>query len=360
MKLLVVLATVVQQQTWALEATPTADITGFRDKPLGIISGARTLGNGTIAVADRAQLSVFFFAPDGKPVAELGRNGGGPGEFTSLEMVGECTANRLTVFDPLANRLTTVASDGKLVDTKPALLNNKTQSAFVCASEGGVLAISRSIEAVDIRDMNPGPHRGTMDLTLDGTKLGNFPGTERFRWREGDGPRQFGKTLLVALTGARVFVGTADSAFVMVFDRPSRAALPGIRFKLPSKRLTSNEEDTYVALRLQRRQQQKIRTPNVERLKESIHEAFPETTPPYENLIADPTTNHLWVAESVLPTETTRRWWGFTDNGRALGTITVPRALELIEIRPNSVLGKWTDEEGAESVRRYRLVSSAG
>jgi hypothetical protein len=51
-----------------------------------------------------------------------------------------------------------------------------------------------------------------------------------------------------------------------------------------------------------------------------------------------------------------RQWWGFQADGTPIGSMRVPDAFELYEIRGSMVLGKWTDADGAESVRGYRLT----
>lgn len=86
----------------------------------------------------------------------------------------------------------------------------------------------------------------------------------------------------------------------------------------------------------------------------AAHE-FPEWYPSYSTFLVDPA-NGLWIQAPHTGADTTRTWYGFSESGILRGKLTVPASLQLFEIGAVHVLGRWSDEDGAESLRRYARV----
>lgn len=220
-----------QGTAWTLAAKPTVSIAAFGDTVLlARVVGATTLLDGTIAVRDERLLRVLFFTRNGKPIASLGRRGGGPGEFQTLMWMGQCGGDTLSVFDPAQARVTRVDAKGKLVGVRPAMPPGPvgySQSMgpvpyiLGCGRRGAFAMVGWPHQ---LPPTQPGPHRSTVsirvarDVASEYKVLGTFSGPERYRFPKSDGPRPFGKTVLVALSENRVFVGTADSFYVEMYD----------------------------------------------------------------------------------------------------------------------------------------------
>jgi hypothetical protein len=85
---------------------------------------------------------------------------------------------------------------------------------------------------------------------------------------------------------------------------------------------------------------------------------YPATFPAFADLIADAAGN-LWVLDYPRPGNDERRWAVFAPDGPALGTVTTPPALRVLEIGEDYLLGVWQDELDVEYVRLYRLDRGA-
>ena len=352
-----------QGVTRTVEPRPAVEITEYSEsEPLGRIIGAATLSDGVIAVGDNSLLKVFLFSKDGKPQASFGRRGAGPGEFQAMVWIGVCENNTLSVLDIGQQRINDVDAQGKMLGSRAArpatgFFPGHRPSPYTvkCDRNGAQAMVGWPNEGLPAKE---GLHRGTVDVAIakpgaSFTRLGTFPGGERFRYPTSDGPVTFGRTLSVAVSKTRVFVGTADSFFVEIFD------LDGV--KKGEIRRRAALKPFRAADRARYKEQRLAQLPagmNRERAAQSFDAMFiPDVLPPYTRFVVDDQ-NRLWIEEGHAPVESTREWWGFKDDGTPVGSIRVPAELELYEITSSTVLGKWTDEDGAESVRVYRLTSS--
>ena len=82
---------------------------------------------------------------------------------------------------------------------------------------------------------------------------------------------------------------------------------------------------------------------------------FPETVPPYSQLLVD-SEDHLWVRDyKIRGTPGPEVWSVFAPEGQLLGTLKTPERLEVQQIGVAFILGIWTDELDVSYVRMYRL-----
>jgi sugar lactone lactonase YvrE len=81
----------------------------------------------------------------------------------------------------------------------------------------------------------------------------------------------------------------------------------------------------------------------------------PEGLPAWQKLLVD-ANGYLW-AEVFRPRDdsTSFQWNVFTPEGRAVGTVELPPHLDIMQIGADFILGRWTDADGLEYVRRYSL-----
>lgn len=353
----------VRSVTWTIEPQPTVEITEFSEsEPLGRIVGASTLPGGAIAVGDNSLLKVLIFSKDGRPQASFGRRGSGPGEFQAMAWLGVCGNNTVSVVDPVQQRIMDVDAQGKMAGSRAVRPetgffpgNRRGAYRVLCEPNGARALVGWPNEGLPAKE---GPYRGNADVAIARvgapfTRLGTFPSGERFRHPTADGPVTFGRDLSVAVSKTRVFVGTADSFFVQVFDLDG-AKTSQIRHRVPLKRFRSDDRARYKELRMARLPAA-INRARAEQSFDAMY--FPDVLPAYTRFLVDDQ-NRLWIEEGHAPTEPIRTWWGFSEDGASLGSIRVPARLELYEITASAVLGKWTNEDGEESVRGYRLAPS--
>ena len=354
----------VRSVAWTVEPQPIVEITEFSEsEPLGRIVGASTLPGGAIAVGDNSLLKVLIFSKDGRPQASLGRRGSGPGEFQLMVWLGVCGNHTVSVIEGVQQRIIDVDAQGKMVGSRAVRPetgffpgNRRGAYRVMCEPNGARALVGWPNEGLPARE---GPYRGNADVAIaragaSFTRLGTFPSGERFRYPTGDGPVTLGKDLSVAVSKTRVFVGTADSFFVQIFDFDGVKA-GEIRHRAPIKRFRAEDRARYKELRMARLPAAMNRA----RAEQSFDAMYiPDVLPAYTRFLVD-NQNRLWIEEGHAPMEPTRQWWGFNEDGASIGSIRVPAELELYEITASTVLGKWTNEDGEESVRSYRLVTSS-
>lgn len=352
-----------QAPSRTIEALPEQTLSALdRSKPFGRIIGAFTLRDGTIVVGDASTSQILFFSKDGKPTRAFGRRGSGPGEFQSMVWMGPCGSDTVAVFDPAQNRVTRLNALGTLLGSVPARPpgpvdvirdGRSIPSAFLCG-RNGVRAVVGWSGGPPPRTV--GPHRGSVTIAIakpggNFEALGTFPGAERYRYPRADGPRQLGRTLELAIASSRIYVGTADSFLVQSFDFEGRKQV-ALRHSVSRKPFRAVDR---AALKRELGWRFPVSLPRT-----SLHaaidaEEFPSHLPAHGRLLVD-TEDRLWVEEGRAPSDATRLWWGFDASGSVVGSIRVPAALEVFEIDRDSVLGRWTDDEGGESVRRHKLI----
>lgn len=109
------------------------------------ISRIAVAENGVMALIQPQDALVRFFSPEGAPIGEVGGNGQGPGEFTSMSAVG-WLADTLWVYDARQTRFTLIAPDltfirnvGMTRGAQPAAPDVGRIPAFLGSSPRGLL-----------------------------------------------------------------------------------------------------------------------------------------------------------------------------------------------------------------------------
>ena len=103
------------------------------EDPIGIIGGAATehrpghalylvragllLPSGRVVLATEGSQSLLYYRADGAFLGDVGRRGGGPGEFERLRSVHSLGADRVAAWDPAPRRITVFDSAGATVGT---------------------------------------------------------------------------------------------------------------------------------------------------------------------------------------------------------------------------------------------------
>jgi len=101
---------------WNLEKDPVVDIgiaMGEAPYELDRVAGARTLPDGTIAVANGGTGEVRLFDSSGRYIRSMGRDGSGPGEFQRMAWIQVIPPDTLLVTDSELRRLTAIRHDGR-------------------------------------------------------------------------------------------------------------------------------------------------------------------------------------------------------------------------------------------------------
>ncbi|MCY3808290.1 MAG: hypothetical protein OXG58_02445 [Gemmatimonadetes bacterium] len=369
---------------WRVGAGPAVsigEVVGEEAYLLHRANDATILPDGRIVIANTGSSELRVFDAAGVHLATWGREGEGPGEFTSLAGVEPWPGDSVVAW----NNRTWVIS---VFDAEGAL-----GRSFTLDSEAGALE-PRAVQAIrghyprQRRDSEAGAlepravlHDGSIlgrtgEVTGDGYRrsqetyelrpsyggspvgFGTHPGQESHIGYEGGialmGLLPFGRSLWEAEWGELVILTTDDNYEVRAYD-PSTGALARIvRREYENRAPTREEVDEALEAALERAG---LTGPSLKMTRRG-YGSMPivEQYPAFNNLLTDPL-DHLWVREATLPgiDRPAPLWTVFDPEGRALGFIETPDGVTVYEIGADYLLGLATDEMGVESVQLWEL-----
>ncbi|HEX7049353.1 MAG TPA: hypothetical protein VF188_03990 [Longimicrobiales bacterium] len=303
------------------------------------------LSSGVIAIADVYDAAVRFFDPAGRLIRKVGRRGGGPGEFQSPTWLGRCGADSVFVWDASLSRMAVIDPAGGMARMaqfpgSPTMVRCSRRGTFA-AFMGQSNATRFGPERWAIRYAS---QLWLLDAQGDTIRsLGEMPLGEF---------RPLGRVTQLAMTDDRVYVGTADSASVDVYGLDGRRLTTlavGIPARAPTRPDYERAIDVMVRPFPGRGDQQSMR-------RMLLEIPMPELMPPYFGLFGDPA-GTLWVVTSGPAEPTMLR--AIAPDGRILGDVRLPVALEVFEVGRDYILGAYQDESGEQHVAMYRLRRGA-
>lgn len=331
---------------------------GEADRQLYQVRGARRLSDGRTVVANAGTRELRVFGPDGAFLGAAGGEGGGPGEFRSMALVGVLPGDSILLYDSRSRRFSVLTSD-------PAFVRSFGPAPEVGGSvrPRGLLADGRIVadgpaatgELVSGTVLDPvrpllvlGPDGGLREVIDSASGRPTF-----FESDQGYSftsvpftltpPRAVGDTLVHAGAGRPYEIRTyhADTGSLVRIARLERAARP----------VTDADIERGIDEGLGRVADDAARA----RLRTS-YEAMPlpDTMPFYRAFVVD-RAGHLWVEDYRAHAGDPHRWTVFDPDGAALGTLTLPDGLTVYEIGADWILGLRRDELDIPYVVLYRL-----
>ncbi|MHB1194848.1 MAG: hypothetical protein ACYC6F_17615 [Longimicrobiales bacterium] len=310
---------------------------------LQLPTGATRLSNGSIVVSDRWAQAVRFFDESGALVRTAGRGGEGPGEFTAPSWLGQCGPDQVFVWDYMQNQMAVIDSAGTVVRE---FTPHGNPAWFRCSSGGRIaiagqtLELPRSVSQVLAT-------RFTARLWLANADGDSVGGVGVLPMAEG---WILGKQTQYAITDDRLYVGTADSAFLDVYDLGGVhiSAIPlAITPRPPSEANIQAwlDKQWEVFQDTQYREQGKQMT----RQRSKV----PEHLPLYTGLALDPE-GVIWVVLSS-PGDAETRFQAVSKDGTFLADLRIPEELELYEVGRDYLLGGIHHETGIPGIALYRI-----
>jgi hypothetical protein len=353
---------------WSLEQRPSLSIGTFEGDTIYQfyqVSGGLRLPDGRIAISDNGNLQLRLFGPDGTFLRAFGREGEGPGEFRSMEILGILGPDTLEVVDPRLRRISLYHPEGGLLEqvtieaaAGPTLVTNGMldDGAILLGGElsfgpGGDTprnGLNRS--EARYRLLN---RRGLLEVGF-----GSIPGAELYMQTRGSGgelyisavPVPFGKRPAAHARGSRVFMGSADTYEILGFDRRGRMDKI-IRVLEASAPVTSRAVDRLIEERVADLPDP-AGAPAMRSLLREI--PTPETVPAYQNLTLD-SEGFLWVEDFRPPGVGLRTWAVFDGEGVPRARLSLPATNRVLEIGEDYLLTVFSDARGIEYVRLYSL-----
>jgi len=373
-------------EDWSLSSEPIVEIGGGANPvtPLYQVTAVHPLPDGSVVVGTDSPPRALVLRADGTIQSSLGREGEGPGEFSSVGSVVSLGDDSLAVWDPNRRRMSVFTIGGEyarevdLGDVAPqspeAAGSTRVPAGFthlLPLPSGSLVVFVVAVWGPD--NVESGVQRLAMvshRIDAGGNRLaeyGPFVGMELHASpAAGLAPFPFGTETFGAVSGDALVVGTAETPELR-FYAPDGALERIVRWEDRDRTLAGNalllDFDTWVDAQLARR------GPRDEAVLREILEAIPEPErfPAYSGIISDQLSGETWVGEypgqlgmmgltpEVRPMPS-RQWLAFEADGTLIATVQVPPGFDPRALLEGRVWGVFRDELGVESVRAYEIV----
>jgi len=336
---------------WVLDTVPELEIgtvAGDEAYQFTSVSSVTSGPGGEIVVLDEGSLNLRWFDSSGTFLRAVGGSGGGPGEFTRVQMVPQFQPDSLLVYDFLQRRFTSIAPDGEWIRTQTR--DEAVQSHF--ATGRPVVADGASVlfqgaagtcpsgsdgvcsEPVFIHALDPGA--GTSDTVAVATR-------RFFRISESGALPMiltipFDPEVSAAADARGVLLTTGEEFEIRGFGRYGELERI-LRIDHPPPALEEDElEPTIRAFPPGKFEQMEVR----------------ETKPAFRALRVD-ALGWTWAKRYRVDEELPAEWVVFDPSGRAQGVMSVPSGLQVHDIGEDFLLGVAVDTLGVQYVRRHYL-----
>lgn len=317
------------------------------DIALGRIGGATRLSNGTIAVLDGSSQHILLVDSTGSLVRTVGRQGGGPGEFTGAYFLAQCQPDSLFVHDASLGRMSVFDSNGDYVrqfqpprpPTRIAACDPSGPFAHLYNDDGFIMP---SAEA-------PLQYFDVLLVRESGDSVGGVAHVPFARNRPLTTITQF------ALDAERLIIGTADSGHVSVY---TLSGSPSGRLDLgitPRRTTAPHYDQAIEALIATVTGPSAADQEMAKVLRRMMHTiGMPEFLPTYSQVLVDPT-GTVWAVTSSLGDPVTELRAVSRDN-RRLGVVHLPVGLLIHEVGLDYVLAATADTAEEPRVLVFRLT----
>ena len=361
------------EEAWTVSGEPAVHIgviDGHEEYQFTFIAGVWRVPDGGFVVADRGSTEIRFFGADGIFRGSFGKRGDGPGEFARLLYAYPYRGDSIAVWDDRVysiydrdgqfGRSQTLALD----PPRPASAGG-TGAGFIIPGwpigmfpDGTLLALRGVI--FQLIPGEPVPREVTfLRLSAEGDSLqgvGPFPGGV---WPIED-PRvrssvrlvsPFDRVAASSPSSAGLYVGASRDFEIQRFRSDGMVDLV-IRASHRSLVLTEEHRDMFE----DRERERLAGSASPQEFARALAAVeFPETVPPYSQLVVD-SEDHLWVRDYKMGgTPGPQTWSVFAPEGQLLGTLETPERLQVRQIEADFILGIWTDELDVSYIRMYAL-----
>lgn len=342
---------------WVVDTVPDLElgqVEGEGPSRFHRIRGVLSHPDGGLIVVDAGSQELRWFDRAGEHRLRVGGEGDGPGEFRDPLLVPQFDGDPLLVFDTRARRFTWVAKDGSGFRAHGPLKGGGRLIAGAATAAAGSRVLFRSASgdclmedycesSLSIRWVDP--TQGLSDT------IAQFPRRYASTTELGDLPYllngPFDPVGVAAMGPRGPVIGGGTEFELREFDAAGR--LDGIfRVHVPARKVT----DQAIARVVQRYAEQGY-DPKVMR-GIFARMSLPDALPAFQSLAVD-RVGWYWAELFRLDDRDPSAWLVFDQEGRAHGVVELPEDLEVHEIGPDYVLGRWVDDLGVEYVRRYGL-----
>lgn len=300
------------------------------------LSGAVRLGR-YVVVLRKKPTSLTFFSVGGDSVrvivpSDRQRNG----QPKSITWIGRCARDELYVLDASAKRMLVLDAEGRYLR---AFRIPSFAAQWTC-TEGGLATML--VPGVGSPPSSAATRLHSLILLLDGNgdERGTIEGVAAGE------PRFAGVATTIAMSRGKVFVGTADTTIITVYDTLGRRNGVLQLGKMPRRPMSADAFE-----RIIRRQFGSTWPDSIVRKVQATPR--PAFHPLFRDLRASPN-GTLWLTLSAASDDTTR-WRAFSVGGRVVGDAVLPYSARILEAGDDYLLIGRQMPAGEELVRWYRL-----
>lgn len=325
------------------------------------ITDARMTADGSVVVADGGQSVIRVFDQDGKFLAQMGREGQGPGEFSRLKTIWVVPPDTIGAWDPGNARVTYFTMDGRLTRSaqlSPPLGSAKAGTPDVFVAEFGDGSFAVGIYRAGGIKVGPG--------TPDSISIEQFGLDGAFQRHIGevDGLTRFGRTPIpfsphpdfaqhgdsVYFTdgmAGRVEVWSSERSGARTMELPIEAPEMEGAWKQLESTLQAQDASMWLGLLPDMPREEPI--PSILGL--LVDSAGRLWTKKY-----DPATDALWLSGGRARGG---EWSVMSPGGTPVATVQVPHGLALLQVTGDRMLTLSADTLGVERVEVHMIHAGA-
>ncbi len=355
--------------------TPTLDVGsgGEAAAELAGVIGAVRLSDGRVAIAEQSTRSIKLFDTKGRFVRAMGRQGAGPGEFTSLVRLDLLSGDSLLAYDVLRATLAVFDTAGRLARSE-RLAAGPGGVALSGVLGDGTLVLSRAYNNVFSRtsrlERDPIIYAVFRPATRAIDTIAEVAGTDRYLFAGDDFSSRrevpFGRTSMIAVGHDRLFIGTGDSWQIEARTSDGRIAELYRVGHAPAP-VTKAEIARFKREFLARMKDSRaaatgggVAPPDIqarmiaqsERMLETV--PYPETHAPYDSLLVGHA-GELWVRRAHPFPDEPSSWTVLARGGAALGMVTLPAGMRPLHIGTDFIVALTKDADDVQHVGVYPL-----
>lgn len=310
---------------------------------------------GRVFIADIGKKVIYVFAPDGQFIDQVGRDGRGPGEFSSYIKNLQIYGNRLYAFDPAPNRLNVFTLNNLTIEKTISLGQNRSNfqelttifpdinNLFVTGRDTFIAEFITHFREDLYKYQNVDVTSLYYSLDYDGNiseKLLEFKSEERTNLLLVISLREFfGHVLHGFSSHSRIFLAEPDVFLVKMYSPEGDYQSA---FFYPHKKIPLSKEKALDA---------KVR----ETLISEMHLMdLPESWPVLTDMKIDDE-NRLWIATTVEDMSI-YEWWVLEETGELITKFEWPRDEPIEEVKNGYMYTRDTDEEtGLQTIVKYEV-----
>ncbi len=323
-----------------VSAEPTVAVTAADDS-LGLIdiSDATRLSDGSIAIADAFGDAVRVIGRDGRLIRTIGRSGEGPGEFRSPGWIAQCTPDTLFVWDRLRSVMSVFTPEGDL-DRSFSL----SDQPFLLSCGDGLIAYLARLDASTSTGNDGSLLRSrSMLVNSAGDSVGSLGLLQAGQ------ARTLGLMTVIAVSGAGVVIGTADSSHLSIVNRTD-----GTVRKLPVPVVRKPATEALFEAAIDRQMDLVARSTRDELIRRMLRApGAPDLLPAYRGLAVDP--HGLgWLTITPYGTGATEILIVDLASGR-VQLVKLPHDLDVLEVGGDYLLARYADDTGTRHLVVYSV-----